>query len=136
MKGYDALLRGTREFDNYWSDVGMSDAIAMLDEFTGEEWEALEKLLPLRPSRWQVSCAETLGEASDAERGFALLLELMRVNDKEVMLAALDSINALASAGLDITGKSAQLRSAIAKARASAGPAVARLLDALEEKLP
>lgn len=136
LSKYDALLKGVREFDNYWSDVGMSDAIVMLDEFTSEEWVALGKLLPDRPPRWQISCAETLGEASDAERGFNILLQLMQVRDSEVTLAALDSINALASAGLNITGKAAQLSSAIGKARATAGPAVSRMLNALEEKLP
>jgi len=58
------------------------------------------------------------------------------VRDSEVTLAALDSINALASVGLNITGKAAQLSSAIGKARATAGPAVSRMLNALEEKLP
>jgi len=136
LSKYDALLKGVREFDNYWSDVGMSDAVALLDEFTGEEWAALGILLFERPLRWQISCAETLGEAGDPERGFNLLLLLMQVRDSEVTLAALDSINALASDGLNITGKATQLRSAIGKARATAGPAVSRMLNALEEKLP
>lgn len=136
LRKYDALLRGVREFDNYWSDVGMTDAIAALEEFTDEEWDALAKLVSERPLRWQISCAETLGEVSDVERSFALLLLLIQVGDSELSLAALDSINALASAGLDVTGKAAQLRNAIGNAKAAAGPAVSRMLAALEEKLP
>lgn len=136
LRKYDALLEGVREFDNYWSDVGMSDAIAALDEFSDEEWDALGKLVFERPLRWQISCAETLGEVSDAERGFALLLLLMQAGDGEVSLAALDSINAPASAGLDITRQATQLRNAIGNAKATAGPAVSRMLQALEEKLP
>jgi len=136
LRKYDALLKGVREFDNYWSDVGMSDAIAALEEFTDEEWDALGKLMFERPLRWQISCAETLGEVSDAERSFTLLLQLLQVGESEVSFAALDSINALASAGLDITGQATQLRNVIGKAKTTAGPAVSRMLNALEEKLP
>jgi hypothetical protein len=136
LNKYDALLKGVREFDNYWSDVGMSDAIALLEDFTDEEWTELEKLLTDRPSLWQVSCAETLGEITDTDRGFELLLSLMRIGDEDVVLASLDSINALASTGLNITENAAQLRSAIGNVRHSAGPAVSRMLNALEEKLP
>lgn len=89
-----------------------------------------------RPSLWQVSCAETLSEVTNTGRSFDLLLRLMQVGDDEVTIAALDSINALASYGLDITGKARQLHSVIGKARINAGAAVSRMLNALEGKLP
>jgi hypothetical protein len=136
LQNYDAMLKRVREFDDYWADVGMADAIDFLEHFSEEDWTGLEKLVNERPALWQVSCAETLSESTDKERSLALLTTLMMVGNDDVMVAALDSINALASYGLDITGKSAQLRSAIAKARANSGAAVSRMLTALEEKLP
>lgn len=50
-------------------------------------------------------------------------------------IAALDTINAMASTGLDIPRKPQQLRVIVGKAKLSAGAAVPRTLDALEQKL-
>lgn len=136
LNKYDVMLQGVREFDNYWSDVGMDNAIAHLERFSDADWAGLALLVNKRPPLWQVSCAETLSEVTNQERSFDLLLALMQVGNDDVMVAALDSINALASYGLDISGKAAQLRSAIGKARNNAGTAVSRMLSALEEKLP
>lgn len=136
LNKYDAMLKGVREFDNYWSDVGMTDAIALLEDFSDEDWEGLGKLVAERPSLWQVSCAETLSEVTNTERSFSLLLRLLQTGDEDVIVAALDSINALASYGLDVTSKATQLRHAIGTARINAGAAVSRMLDALEKKLP
>jgi len=136
LKKYDAMLSGVRESDDYWYDVAMSDAIVILEAFSDEQWDALEELLAVRPPLWQVSCAETLSEVSNQERGFDLLMALMQVGNDDVMVAALDSINALASYGLDIAGKAPQLRGAITKAKDSAGAAVSHMLSALEDKLP
>lgn len=135
LSRYDALLSGVREYDDYWSDVGMSDAIAFLDSFSDEDWAALELLVAKRPSLWQLACAETLSEVTNTKRSFNLLLQLMQVGDDEVTIAALDSINALASYGLDITCKATQLGSAIRQARGNAGAAVSSMLTALEAKL-
>ena len=136
LRKYEALLAGAREFDNYWSDVGMTDAIEFLEAFSDEEWVELEMLATERPALWQISCAETLSEVTNTKRSFNLLLRLMGMKDDEIKVAVLDSINALASYGLDISDNAAPLRSAIAKARPNAGAAVSRMLDALEEKLP
>jgi hypothetical protein len=136
LNKYDALLSGVRECDDYWSDVAMTDAIAFLEDFSGAEWAALEIMVAKRPSLWQVACAETLSEVTNTARCFEVLLRLLRVGNDEVTIAVLDSINALASYGLDVSGYATQLRSAIAHARPSAGAAVSRMLAALEEKLP
>lgn len=136
LNQYDALLSGVRECDDYWSDVGMSDAIDFLRSFSDEEWAGLKALAKERPALWQVSCAETLSESADKERSFDLLATLILTGNDDVTVAALDSIHALACYGLDIAGKATQLRGAIGKARSNAGAAVARMLAALEEKLP
>lgn len=136
LNQYDAMLNGVRECDDYWSDVGMSGAIEFLQSFSDEEWAGLKQLVKERPALWQVSCAETLSESADKERSFDLLATLMMIGNDDVTVAALDSINALACDGLDITGKATQLRSAIGKTQSNAGAAVARMLAALEEKLP
>ena len=136
LNKYDAMLSGVRECDDYWYDVAMSDAIDFLQHFSEVEWTGLKGLVNERPAVWQVSCAETLSESADQERSFDLLTTLLMIGNDDVTVAALDSINALASYGLDITGKAKQLRSAIGKTRDSPGAAVSRMLAALEEKLP
>ncbi|WP_426322381.1 hypothetical protein [Pseudoduganella sp. R-43] len=135
LKNYDALLRVVRECDDYWADVGILDAIAFLEAFSDQEWIMLQDLLAERPRLWQRSCAETLSEVTNQTRSFDLLLRLMQEGDDEVTIAALDSINALACYGLDISGQATQLRDAIAKARSNAGAAVSRMLDALSLQL-
>lgn len=49
LKNYDALLRGVRECDDYWADVGILDAIAFLEAFSDQEWIMLQDLLAERP---------------------------------------------------------------------------------------
>lgn len=136
LNRFDAQLQGVRQFDDYWYDVGMSDAIAFLAHFSDEDWAGLQIMVSERPSLWRAACAETLSETTDKERSFDLLMALLRVGSDEVLVAALDSINALASYGLDIKSKAAQLHCAIRKAKNNAGAAVSLMLTALEGKLP
>jgi len=135
LSKYDALLSGVREYDNYWSDVAITDAIAFLETFLGEDWAALGIMAEERPRLWQSACAQTLSEATNTACSVDLLLGLLRVGDDDVTVAVLDSINALTSSGLDVSVHATQLRSAIAQARANAGAAASCMLDALDEKL-
>lgn len=132
---YDKLLQGVRQFDNYWSDIGIDDAIALLEDFSDEDWTGLEKILLDRPPLWQVACAEALSEISDTKRAFAISLTLLQAGTRDVQVAALDTINALAVSGLVIAEHSPQLRIAIEAARIGAGAADVRILDALDQRL-
>ncbi|MFC5476367.1 hypothetical protein [Paraherbaspirillum soli] len=132
---YDDYLNGVREFDDYWSDVGISEAIEILNAFTEKDWEILKEKIEERPQIWLVSCAETLSEVSDVNHAYDVLLHLIEKDTEEVVISAIDAINALASYGFNVLPDSTQLRHGIERARKKAGKVGLLVLDSLEKKL-
>lgn len=132
---YENYLNEVKEFDNYWSDVGISEAVSMLEKFSANDWQMLNEKIQDKSKVWLVSCAETLGDDVGGGSSFDLLLKLLSSEINEVKMAALDSINSRISLGFDIGDSGGKIRSAISTARGSAGVVVSRMLDSLEKKL-
>jgi hypothetical protein len=132
---YESYLNEVKEFDNYWSDVGISEAVAMLENFSDDDWRTLDEKIRSKPKLWLVSCAETLGDDVGGSSSFDLLLKLLSSEIDEVKIAALDSINSRMSLGFVIGDSSGKIRSVVNKARGSAGVVVSIMLDSLEKKL-
>ena len=59
---YENYLNEVKEFDNYWSDVGISEAVSMLEKFSANDWQMLNEKIQDKSKVWLVSCAETLGD--------------------------------------------------------------------------
>lgn len=132
---YKNYLNEVKEFDNYWSDVGISEAVSMLEKFSANDWQMLNEKIQDKSKVWLVSCAETLGDDVGGGSSFDLLLKLLSSEINEVKIAALDSINSRISLGFDIGDSGGKIRSAVSTARGSAGVVVSRMLDSLEKKL-
>jgi hypothetical protein len=132
---YENYLNEVKEFDNYWSDVGISEAVSMLEKFSANDWQMLNEKIQDKSKIWLVSCAETLGDDVGGGSSFDLLLKLLSSEINEVKIAALDSINSRISLGFDIGDSGGKIRSAVSTARGSAGVVVSRMLDSLEKKL-
>ncbi len=132
---YENYLNEVKEFDNYWSDVGISEAVSMLEKFSASDWQMLNEKIQDKSKVWLVSCAETLGDDVGGGSSFDLLLKLLSSEINEVKIAALDSINSRISLGFDIGDSGGKIRSAVSTARGSAGVVVSRMLDSLEKKL-
>ncbi|WP_147433792.1 hypothetical protein ACN9MJ_00460 [Acidovorax facilis] len=132
---YENYLNEVKEFDNYWSDVGISEAVSMLEKFSANDWQMLNEKIQDKSKVWLVSCAETLGDDVGGGSSFDLLLKLLSSEINEVKIAALDSINSRISLGFDIGDSGGKIRSAVSTARGSAGVVVSRMLDSLEKKL-
>lgn len=132
---YENYLNEVKEFDNYWSDVGISEAVAMLEKFSDDDWRALDEKIQSKSKVWLVSCAETLGDDVGGGSSFELLLKLLSSEIDEVKIAALDSINSRISLGFVIGDSGEKIRFAVNTARGSAGVAVSMMLDSLEKKL-
>ena len=93
---YDCHLSGVRgQFDNYWHNIGISEAVLMVEKFSDDDWEALFKSIELRPSLWLQSCGETLGEVSNTRWAYKVLSILLKSDDPEVSWAAKDSIETM-----------------------------------------
>ena len=132
---YENYLNEVKEFDNYWSDFGISEAVSMLEKFSASDWQMLNEKIQDKSKVWLVSCAETLGDDVGGGSSFDLLLKLLSSEINEVKIAALDSINSRISLGFDIGDSGGKIRSAVSTARGSAGVVVSRMLDSLEKKL-
>lgn len=132
---YEEYLNGVKEADNYWSDIGISEAVVMLEEFSNYDWKILEEKIPEKSETWLVSCAETLGDDVGGVCSFNLLLKLLCSEIDEVKTAALDSINSRLSLGFAVGESVGRIRSAVKAARSSAGPVASVMLDSLEKRL-
>jgi hypothetical protein len=98
FKKYDEILELFRgDGDDYWSDVGVIDAIAALNNFNDEDWILLNINKSSRSIEWQCACAETLSDSNDLSKSLYILLDLMNVSDNDLKVAVLDSINSILS---------------------------------------
>ncbi|MTW14561.1 hypothetical protein GM658_28500 [Pseudoduganella eburnea] len=84
--------------DDYWSDLGSSEAASYLESFALEDWEMLAQDVQTKEPAWLQRCAQTLSDV-DAPQALGLLLELLTHSNNDVVVAAADSLNALASMG-------------------------------------
>jgi hypothetical protein len=132
---YENSLNEVKEFDNYWSDVGISEAIAILESFSDDDWQILDEKVQSKSKIWLVSCAETLGDDVGGVGSFNLLLKLLSSEIDEVKIAALDSINSRLSLGFVVGDSAEKIRSVVNAAKGSAGIVVSMMLDSLERKL-
>jgi hypothetical protein len=106
---YNIYLNGVVEFDNYWSDFGIFDAINVLDKFSNEDWVYLERELMEKKSIWIISCLETLSEIKDKKSAFRIIEKLLNHADGEVVLAAMDAMNGMISDREDYPGEISNL---------------------------
>ena len=132
---YENYLNGVEEGCNYWSDIGISEAIEILEKFSDNDWQLLEDKIQTKSEIWLVSCAETLGDNVGGVREFEVLLKLLSNESDDVKIAAIDAINSCISLGFDVGENSKQIRDAIEVLRPSAGVVVTKVLNYLEQQL-
>jgi hypothetical protein len=130
---YSAYLDGDFSVD-YWSDEGIGYAITFLEKFTDSDWASLKDAIQHKPISWLIRCAETLGDVGGIS-SFDVLLELIAVENDEVKISALDSVNSRLSLGLVLGESVVKIRSAIKIAKSSAGTVASMVLDSLEKRL-
>jgi hypothetical protein len=130
---YSAYLDGDFSID-YWSDEGIGCAATFLERFTVSDWNALKNIIQYKPATWLIRCAETLGDVAGG-RPIDVLLKLIAVENNDVKISALDSINSHLSLGVALGESTGETRSAIKAARSSAGTVVSMMLDSLEKRL-
>lgn len=130
---YSAYLDGDFSVD-YWSDEGIGYATTFLEKFTDSDWISLKGTVQYKPIPWMIRCAETLGDVGGVG-SFDVLLELIAVENDEVKISALDSMNSRLSLGFDLGESADRVRSSIKAARSSAGTVASMVLDSLEKRL-
>jgi hypothetical protein len=108
---YQSLLNSQCSED-YWSDVGIGDAAALLGTFSDEDWNALESATERLSTAWVVRSAQSMGD-KPSPRAMKLLTSLIQRDDLEIVTSALDSINSLLALGADPTPNISRLQIAI-----------------------
>jgi len=132
FKKYDQYLEADWG-DDYWSDVGILDAIKLLDDFNDLDWIDLEREWHSKTTVWQGRCAQTLSDV-ESPRVLPVLFQMMASEEEDVVLLAADSLNALASMGRFIVW-TPDLRIQIGNAMVGAGPVGKIVLESLLEKV-
>lgn len=103
--------------EDYWSDEGISFAEVKLCEFSNEDWLTINEEWRDRDYFWLIRCANVLGDFNDS-KSMELLINFLSVDNVEVQIAVLDSINSLLSMGMinkdfdmDLIGKVKKIES-------------------------
>jgi hypothetical protein len=119
--------------DDYWSDEGISFAEAKLYKFSDKDWLAINEKWKNKNCFWLIKCASVLGDFNDS-KSMELLMEFLAVDDIEVQIAALDSINSLLSMDVASTNIDMRLSEKINDIESSS-MVVKIMIDSLKSKL-
>ncbi|WP_440533998.1 hypothetical protein [Variovorax sp. YR566] len=76
---------------DYWYDEGIDIASKIISRFEESAWDELLVNCSLRTSQWKIRCAETL-DLTVHPTSVLVLLRLLDSSDKEVVLAAADTL--------------------------------------------
>ena len=77
----------------YWSDLGIIEAMNLLDNFDGRDWRKLRQEISKFSSEIKIRCAETLIIYS--KDAFEILKELTLNSNASVVIAAIDSLSSM-----------------------------------------
>ena len=87
-----------------WSDHSIDVAIAIVEDFAADDWQALHEAIGHRDAAWRTKLAQALGSVW-SDTALSLLCLLLDTTDTEVFVAAADSLrefDCLDSAQLDV----------------------------------
>lgn len=129
---YDRYLNGDFS-DDYWSDVGISEAATVLSSFSDNDWDFLSQQLKVKETLWLQRCAETLSEV-DSPHVVGVLMKLIDQSDNSVVIAAADSLNSLVSMGYKIQ-YAEDLKSKLVAIKSVAGLTGKLVIESLEKRL-
>lgn len=105
---YSKILDGDYS-DDYWSDMGIDEAVSVLIKFTDADWGKLIEQSPYETVSWQTRCAETMSDAP-SDKAVPILLRLMLSNQKDTVEASIDSLNSIKQSGKTINFSDEQIR--------------------------
>ena len=99
--GYDYYLGDNFSID-FWSDVGLCAACALVSGFSADDWNSLAKKWHGRPAAWKARCAQTL-DAHRSPLALDILLDMLEEEDDDVVVAAADTIRSTTKSALAIS---------------------------------
>ncbi len=87
-------MSGENASDDYWYDVGVSDAMNLLEKFSEDDWKLLGSNVMDKPLEWQKKVVYCFEEENDA-REINIVLSLVETTDKELFEMCIDSLRFL-----------------------------------------
>ncbi|MGW8442840.1 hypothetical protein ACWGXJ_17960 [Paenibacillus sp. S33] len=87
-------MSGENASDDYWYDVGVNDAMTLMEKFSEADWELLEKNIMEKSLEWQKRVVYCFEEENDA-REINIILSLIETTDKELFEMCIDSLRFL-----------------------------------------
>ncbi|WP_324279569.1 hypothetical protein U3G77_09820 [Paenibacillus polymyxa] len=87
-------MSGENASDDYWYDVGVNDAMNLLENFSELDWELLKKNIMDKSLEWQKRVVYCFEEENDP-REINIILTLIETTDKELFEMCIDSLRFL-----------------------------------------
>lgn len=87
-------MSGENASDDYWYDVGVNDAMTLLEKFSEIDWELLGRNIMDKSLEWQKRVVYCFEEENDA-REINIILSLIETTDKELFEMCIDSLRFL-----------------------------------------
>ncbi|WP_025722624.1 hypothetical protein [Paenibacillus polymyxa] len=87
-------MSGENASDDYWYDVGVNDAMSLMENFSETDWELLKKNIMDKSLEWQKRAVYCFEEENDV-REINIILSLIETTDKELFEMCIDSLRFL-----------------------------------------
>ncbi|WP_019914665.1 hypothetical protein [Paenibacillus sp. HW567] len=87
-------MSGENASDDYWYDVGVNDAMTLLEKFSELDWKLLSENIMDKSLEWQKRVVYCFEEENDA-REISIVLSLIETTDKELFEMCIDSLRFL-----------------------------------------
>ncbi|MEK3786357.1 hypothetical protein [Paenibacillus sp. FSL K6-1230] len=87
-------MSGENASDDYWYDVGVNDAMALLEQFSEIDWKLLRENILDKSLEWQKRVVYCFEEENDV-REISIVLSLIETPDKELFDMCIDSLRFL-----------------------------------------
>lgn len=94
---FDKLINemsGENASDDYWYDVGVNDAMALLEQFSELDWKLLGENILDKSLEWQKRVVYCFEEENDV-REISIVLSLIETTDQELFDMCVDSLRFL-----------------------------------------
>ncbi|OAM30053.1 MULTISPECIES: hypothetical protein [Eikenella] len=94
---YNRILSKYRgDFDNYWYDYLVFNAIEIIDKFNDSEWEfLLNDLKNKKDELWYVAFIDTLSEIENFHNALASCILIFDKSSYEVQVSIIDTMNSI-----------------------------------------
>lgn len=88
------LMSGENASEDYWYDVGVDEAMYLLERFSDEDWEWLQKNITNKSVQWQKRVVYCFEEENDS-REINIILSIVETEDKELFEICIDTLRVL-----------------------------------------